>query len=49
MRIFVLRRIIPDLLTTELADEFIEHLGIRHPEHYKFPITVSVKLAKPHS
>jgi len=31
--------------TKELADEFVEHLRIRHPKHYKFPITVRVKLA----
>ena len=30
--------------TKELADEFVEHLRIRHPKHYKLPMTVRVKI-----
>ena len=34
------------LTTISLADDFIEHIRVRHREHYHFPMSVSVKLAK---
>ena len=32
--------------TADLADEFIEHLRVRHRSHYRFPIGVRITIAK---
>jgi hypothetical protein len=36
----------PGYTTVDLTDDFIEHLRVRHPSHYKFPMGIEIKLAK---